>query len=127
MRSLILLGLATMSAAYAQPATTPPTLGPLFAESAIQRSKFDASFTVEVDYMPSVTLLRGQSSAARFDVVVCNASPGKRGWLKVDDSSFWGVLDAGLCTLFADVSNVYLAPVTGEEKWTATVFLRARR
>lgn len=127
MRMLPLFLLAGLVAApvHAQSATQQFFVGPSFAPSSIQKDKFDAVFQVKVD-MAGVPVLRHQSPDARYDAAVCNI--GKiRGGARVNiGADRWSLLDPGMCTMFANLSQLELTPMeTGD--WTAEVYLRAHR
>jgi hypothetical protein len=126
MRLLAPLILVAMLLAPAQ-AQTPPSIGPSFIEKAVNAPTFDAAFNVKVTMVPAVNLLLGQMPDARFDAVVCNADASGEGWVKVNPTARWGVLKGGDCTMFANFSQLNLAPVDAEHLWTAKVYLRAKR
>lgn len=126
MRSLqvVFLGLTLAAPAFGQ---MPPTIGPRFAESAINRALFDATFEMRVVLIPAAPLFIGQTSDARFDVVVCNANTAGSGWVKAEKTARFGVLEPGECTMFANVTNLDLTTPADNSEWTAKVYLRARR
>lgn len=129
MRFLICLtGLAMLTGSSdAQQSFIPPTIGPSFAEAAVNADKFDAVFNVRVTTVPAVPLLRGQPSGARFDAVVCNVDREAPGWIKADSAERWGVLEPSQCTMFSNFADLNLTTSGSNLEWSAKVFLRARR
>lgn len=126
MRLSVLFVLAVTISAPAV-AQTSPTIGPSFVEKAVNTQNFDAAFNVKVTMVPAVNLLLGQSPDARFDAVVCNADNSGVGWVRVNPTARWGVLEAGNCTMFSNFTQLHLAPVDADHLWTARVYLRARK
>lgn len=124
-----LLQFAVLIAVFGAPAhaQTPPTIGPILGDAAINADLFDAVFEVPVTLVPALPLLLGQSLEARFDAIVCNASSSGTGWVKVDPAARWGVLDPGVCTMFASFKQLQLTTPGNDMSWTAKIYLRASR
>ena len=129
MRSLIFaVSLVTaVGSASAQQSSTFPTIGPNFAEAAVNADKFDAVFNTQITTLPAVQLLMGQPAGARLDAVICNAGAETPGWVKVDAVARWGVLDPGRCTMFSNFADLKLATSGDGLEWSAKIFLRAHR
>lgn len=129
MRSLILAAsvVIAVGSASAQQSSMFPTIGPNFAEAAVNADKFDAVFKIQVTTLPAVQLLIGQPAGARFDAVVCSAGNESPGWVKVDPASRWGVLEPGQCTMFSNFADLKLATSGDNLEWSAKIFLRSHR
>lgn len=124
------VGAMLMASAHAQETQQlqlPPSIGPSFAESAVNASRFDAVFNMRVTLVPAVPLLLGQTPEARFDGVICNASGEGDGWVKANANARFGVLKPGFCTMFSNFADLQLTMPGSNTEWTAKVFLRARR
>lgn len=128
MRFLVSLASFAVAAgpASAQQSLVPPSIGPNFAETAVNADRFDAVFNVQVGTVPAVSLLIGQPREAGFDAVVCNAGGEAPGWVKADPAARWGVLEPNQCTMFSNFADLQLTTSGSNLGWSAKVFLRSR-
>lgn len=129
MRFLICAAVVATQAgsAHTQQSFVPPTIGPNFSEAAVNADKFDAVFNVQVTTGPAVPLLGGQSVSASFEAVVCNLGSDAPGWVKVNPSARWGVLEPGQCTMYSNFFDLQLTTSGSNLEWSAKIFLRSHR
>ena len=122
----VLLAAMIIAPVHAQSGADQWLVGPSFAPSAVQRDKYDAVFPVKVA-RAGVPVFRNQPADARYDAIVCNSGKTRGGARAELSRDWWSMLDPGLCTMFANVSQLELTPMEPGGEWTADIYLRAHR